>query len=363
MIGGGFSKDVFGKLRCYANRSVRHLFSVYHWVVLIKRLEMLTAPSEFATPYGERIIFREATASDCTALIDAYPDEFSSYLTPELIKKRILGRQTQGVPCFLALNSDNRICGATWCPPYRDEVLKIAGIGADRVFEMMNTFVVSRYRAQGVGGALRRFALNKMTNKGYRAVISFVWYSRQESLAMNFATGSQLLGEKRQLTILGWRTISYGHRVDLSRLPLPQKPGVLVAGQSRLHRRSVGRCFRRWGLKVIEFDTSSEKKRGKLKRYLEETKSCCINLPLLFCYDSVSRELLEKIEVESKPERILPFQNSDLPTAIEVVSGNHVLAEAICDLDGQRIGLPGLLYLIGLGRPELIRLWSFTVKT
>lgn len=350
-----------GDLGYFANRALRHLFSIYHWVVMVKPLEPSVVPSEFASANGEAIMLREAVDADLQALTDTYPEEFSGHLTPELISKQLRGRQHQEVPCFVALNRHCEVCGATWCPPNRDAVIRHAGISDDKLFEMMNTFVVVEYRGQGIGGALRHFALNEMAKKGYKAVISYVWYSRQESLAMNFATGSRLLAEKRQITILGWRKVTYRHRINLSRLPLPQKPGVLVIGEPESSRGEVAGLFRRWGIAAVavpgtEFNEESEFSR--CAKRLTEQAGC---KPLLFCCESMSRERFHGSRSHSSViSGILPCQWEDVVDTCNIspaeLSGGF--GDDLRTLDHQGIGLHASLYLNAIGSHDLLMLWK-----
>ncbi|MDX1589787.1 MAG: hypothetical protein R3296_12690 [Oleiphilaceae bacterium] len=353
----------YGQWRYLGNRLIRHLFSLYRWVVMVRTIEPGAVAGHFQTPAGEALHLRQATRNDYPALIEAYPAEFSGHLTGSLKARLLMSRADSGIPCFIAINEAGRLCGATWCPPRQDPMLVMA-LGeqaSDRAFEMMNTFVTPDCRSQGIGRVLRRYALDAMARQGYRCVVSYIWYSRPQSLAMNFATGSTLLGEKRQVSLLGWRKRFYSHRVDLSRIGFPALPPLLILAPAGSQRRSLAQCFRRWGIRVRAMDLSTGSGAARCQRMLEQGPH---DRPVLLCCDEPQRHLAEAL---TRGAAMTPvFMESGDLAGEQRLSGPGDTPrwhEHWLTLEQRGQGVLGYWYLSQLGLANQITLWKNTDGT
>jgi|GEM_PF-1996230 len=358
-----------GYFRFVLNRGVRHLFSVFRWVILFKPIEPTNASEYYQVEAGDLVSFRKAEPEDYLALIDVYPDEFAGHLPDSLKRAQLLGRSAAKTPCFVAVSTTGALCGATWCPRNKDPVLGLSGAARDyRVFEMMNTFVVAAYRGKGVGRGLRRFALAEMARRGYTAVISYVWYSRRESLAMNFATGSRILAEKCQVSVMGWRRVYFKHTLALPRLPLAEIPAVVLLGQSKVVVKKVAACFRQWGVKAVFPCIFSDKENGMtLVNRLSSLERKFGVEPIVLCCDQASREWVSLLNHEmEKPRRIisdvreLPFPD-DIRESLAIYP-DHSMGELLLKMESEQVGLVGFLYLYAIGCHDLVTLWQPTAK-
>lgn len=233
------------------NRAPRHLFSFYRWVFFVRPLtseEVMPVQREAM----QSVSFRLATDDDYQGVITAYPPELGRHLPEHRKRRELEDRRSAGERCFVAVDEHGTILGATWCRRSSHSLLeRMPVVGEQPVFEMTNTFVVAECRGRGVGRALRRYALRSMREAGFGAVVSFVWYSRRASLAMNFATGSRIVGEKTQLSLLGWRQQRFGTSIRVDKLPLGELPVLRLTGGHRADRRILKKWCRHSGVPVV----------------------------------------------------------------------------------------------------------------
>lgn len=338
-----------GRLQYLGNRLIRHLFSIIRWVAMIRTIEPGNEPDHVRVSERQTLSLRQAQKEDFPALLAAYPEEFSGHLNEALKKRLLMSRIDSDIPCFIAVNPAGQVCAGTWCLPRKDPIvsLSLGDSAGEGVLEIMNTFVVPSCRGQGLGQALRRYALSQMAGKGYRRVVSYIWYSRRQSIAMNFATGSSLLGEKSQISLLGWRGVFYRHRVNLARLPLSQKPGVLLVGDRGPLRRNLRRCFRQWGISIRVVNLSQLRSRTRLSRTLRQLEENTGSVPLVFCMDCKQRKQAETLIAESSLQATFPENLTD-----------RFCAEDMLVREQQECGVVGAWYLSALGFPDRLMLWS-----
>lgn len=282
------------------SRTLRHLFSVHRWVVLIKPVVSATA-IESVLRAPDTVRCRKANSDDYSRIITAYPPEFSVGLPENIKRKRLLARSKQNIPCFLAESESGELLGATWCFPYSDSsALKATPHASTKVFEMVNTFVLAKHRNRGIAQQLRRFAVQCMATEGYAAVISFVWYSRAASLKMNLATGSKVLGEKKLMVIAGTRIERIKPDFQLHRLPVDASATLLLIASTPGPALSrLIRLFKNYGIRVhpmvLERQVASRGRSGRpvsssadasnVRAILQSLAHTAQSKPLLMCID------------------------------------------------------------------------------
>lgn len=244
-------KRVYLYFNYFLVRVLRNIFSVYKWVVFIKPI-----PNE-AIVEGRKIDSsskdvwcRQATESDYAVLINIYPAEFSKNWPSEIKRKKLLERSKRNIHCFL-VGQENEILGATWCAPVKEIPNNLFGEIQGECFEMVNTFVVPKARKRGLGQALRLFAISCMAEKGFRNAISYVWYSRSDSIKMNLQSGSLLVAEKRQTTVLGRQMKVFTPYVRLDKLPLASGiPMLVLLGYDPGRLKDIAKAFKKFGVSV-----------------------------------------------------------------------------------------------------------------
>lgn len=324
------------------------------WVILIRTIPV---DEPFPTPSAGYIL-RQAETDDYPAIIAVYPVEFSHHL-PEVIKQRQLKQRAKSkARCFVIVDAHGAIKGATWCTPYRNAQIHPKDVDQDGLFEMINTFIVLDARGKGLSESLRRFAIASMASLGYRAAISFVWYSRAGSLKMNLNTGSRVLGEKTLYSILGYRWFRYRPHVSVKKLPIQFTGKVVLLGrdESKLYQSLLelfhfgipAECvmapsgnysrlkFRLLGSRIIDF--SAVKERGVL------------TLPALNCTE---KKFL--VPVDSAGEQVLvAMENSGLPANVQ---GLRLSEEQLAVSDSQVSGLPAAVLAAG-GVGQYFHEWS-----
>ncbi|MCR8915819.1 GNAT family N-acetyltransferase [Marinobacter panjinensis] len=244
-------KDYIFYSRYYIGKIVRNIFSIYKWVVFIKPIgdQAFCDPGK-AVSQKANIWFRMASSSDYEALVKIYPREFSGTWPEKVKRQKLFARRKRNTPCFL-IGEGEEVLGATWCIPVKEIPNYLFGEIQGECFEMVNTFVTPKARKRGLGQALRLFAISCMAEKGFRNAISYVWYSRRDSLKMNLQSGSLLVAEKRQTTVLGRQMKMFTPYIRLDKLPLAcGMPTLVLLGYDFGRLKGIARAFSKFGISV-----------------------------------------------------------------------------------------------------------------
>jgi predicted ATP-grasp superfamily ATP-dependent carboligase/ribosomal protein S18 acetylase RimI-like enzyme len=218
----------------------RYIFYRENWIYLNKKLESQELILD--TNYTYRL----ATKDDIDNLVSNYPYEFSWFLSTKRITNRINKRFFQSIPCFIALNSSNKIVGMLWCNPINiNNFPSTQYMPADsKAFELTNLFVKKETRRDGVAKNLLLFSEQYMLKLKYDYAISHVFKRRVASIQFHLRSRFKIIGTKSHIKVLGKNVIKYTPDFDLNLITPKKFPPVIIVGRANpnmlAHARSLG---------------------------------------------------------------------------------------------------------------------------